>query len=236
MTVNILYVCTGNYFSFFKDFYVSCEKLFLPDCKKKYFVFTDIDTSSFDLNDDVEYIKIEKNCWPLNTLLRFSYFNIVRNKILKSDYVFFFNANALIVKEFSSDLLPTEDENYLVGVVHPGYENKPSFLYPWERRIKSQCRIGYLCKGTYYQGCFSGGRTNEYMVLIDTCRLNTEKDLKKNIIAKVHDESYLNHYFKNKKPKSLSSLYSWPEKYGDNENAIIIMRDKEKYEWYSLIK
>ena len=236
MIVNILYVCTGNYFSFFEDFYNSCENLFLPDCQKKYFVFTDVDTSTFKTDHNIRYIKIEKNSWPLNTLLRFSYFNIVRHEILKSNYVFFFNANALIVKEFSSALLPTERDNYLVGVVHPGYINKPSLIYPWERRINAHCRIGYFSKGTYYQGCFSGGRTAEYIELIDDCRLNTEKDLKKNLIARVHDESYLNYFFKNKKPKSLSPLYSWPEKYGSNDDAVIIMRGKEKYEWYNSIK
>lgn len=39
--VAVLYICTGTYTAFWKDFYVSAEKYFLPDCEKHYFAFTD---------------------------------------------------------------------------------------------------------------------------------------------------------------------------------------------------
>lgn len=39
--VAVLYICTGKYDVFWKDFYISYEKYFLPDCEKHYYVFTD---------------------------------------------------------------------------------------------------------------------------------------------------------------------------------------------------
>ena len=41
MSIAILYICTGHYNIFFNGFYASCEKFFLPEAKKTYFVWTD---------------------------------------------------------------------------------------------------------------------------------------------------------------------------------------------------
>lgn len=41
MKIAILYICTGKYNVFFRDFYSSSEKYFLPNCEKTYFVFSD---------------------------------------------------------------------------------------------------------------------------------------------------------------------------------------------------
>lgn len=43
-SIGILYICTGPYILFWKDFYESFEEKFLPSYQKKYFVFTDADT------------------------------------------------------------------------------------------------------------------------------------------------------------------------------------------------
>lgn len=39
--IAILYIALGRYGVFWKDFYRSCEKYFLSDCKKTYFLWTD---------------------------------------------------------------------------------------------------------------------------------------------------------------------------------------------------
>lgn len=233
MKINVFYICTGEYRNFFDAFYLSCEEKFIPEYEKRYYVFTDSDSSYFNKYANVIVIKIEKNCWPLNTLLRFSYFTKILPDLDPDSYTFFFNANSLIVKNiYLSDF----NNESLVGVVHPGYAKKPSILYPWERRCKSACSLNYFKTGMYYQGCFNGGRTNAFSHLIYQCHEMTVRDLKRNIIAKVHDESYLNHYFYFNKPLSLPELYAWPEKYGSNDNAKIVMRDKERENWYANIK
>lgn len=233
MTINILYICTGEYKNFFDKFYTSCEGYFIPECKKKYYVFTDSHSDKFSKYNNVIVVPVENNCWPLNTLLRFSYFSKIVPDLQPNTYTFFFNANALIVKTIPFDIFKNAN---LVGVVHPGYKNKMSIFYPWERKKSAACYLSYFKNGIYFQGCFNGGRTECFCDLINTCNDMTIKDLKRNIIAKVHDESYLNYYFYYKEPLCLSELYSWPEKYGENTEAKIIMRDKEREYWYANIK
>ncbi|MES2416414.1 MAG: glycosyl transferase, partial [Patescibacteria group bacterium] len=48
MKIGILYICTGNYTIFWKEFYLSIEKNFINDIEKHYFVFTDNDQIDFE--------------------------------------------------------------------------------------------------------------------------------------------------------------------------------------------
>ena len=48
MKIAILYICTGKYNIFWKDFYTSCEKNFIPNSEKHYFVFTDAENIDFE--------------------------------------------------------------------------------------------------------------------------------------------------------------------------------------------
>lgn len=245
MKVNILYICTGNYVNFFDDFYDSCMRFFLPGWQKSFFVFTDSPGSEKILSNhgDINNIEIELIdglCWPLNTLLRFDYFVRVKEKLFRTGgYTFFFNANALFVSDVTDELIiPGNENGYLVGVEHPGYLSKPFFIKPFERRSILSCKVPFFYSGVYFQGCLNGGRTSEYLDLIVRCSAATTLDLKKNMIAKVHDESYLNWYFSRQvsKPLTLDSSFAWPEQYNEIKDKKIIMRDKNKCDWYEGIK
>ena len=50
MSIGILYIAIGKYFNFFRDFYQTCESLFINDVKKEYYVFTDQTNEPFLLN------------------------------------------------------------------------------------------------------------------------------------------------------------------------------------------
>lgn len=232
--VAILYIATGPYINFFSDFHLSSERFFLRELDKKYFLFSDIPLEMDDEN--VVSNKIDKSPWPLNTLLRFEYFNSIIDSLRDFDYIFFFNANALFVSEFTSDLLPNENNSGLIGVEHPGFVKKIALRKPFERRRNITCRLNIFHNGIYAQGCFNGGTAESFLKLIEMCSDATRKDLKNNLIARVHDESYLNWYFSKFNPKILSPCYSWPEVYGENSQAVIVMRDKEPLEWYKNFK
>lgn len=230
MKIAILYIATGGYVNFFEDFHNSCEKNFLDEYEKSYFVFSDAEKICGIKN--VHFVKISHQPWPINTLLRFNYFFKIKNQLKSFDYIFFFNANSLVVNKIDSRILPDKRENYLVGVTHPGYELKSRLLKPFERRINLSCKIGLFKDITYHQGCFNGGRTPEFLELIKACNDATNKDLKNNKIARVHDESYLNWYFSSKPPKTLSKLFAWPEEFGERNGVYIKMRDKNNLPWY----
>ena len=53
MEIGILYIAIGKYVAFFNDFYKTCEKYFLVDTPKTYFVFTDQPFLEFRYKENV---------------------------------------------------------------------------------------------------------------------------------------------------------------------------------------
>ena len=107
MTIAILYICTGCYNQFFKGFYESCEKNFLIQTDKTYFVWTDDD----HLADGRSNVRIyHKECagFPADSLFRFEMFLQAEQEIMKYDYVYFFNANAMCIEPIGNEILPDE--------------------------------------------------------------------------------------------------------------------------------
>ena len=69
--VGILYICTGKYDVFWEEFYKSCEKYFLPNSEKYYFVFTDSNhLYDEENNKNIKKYYQENLGWPDNTLKR----------------------------------------------------------------------------------------------------------------------------------------------------------------------
>ena len=106
--IAILYICTGKYKVFWKDFYESSEKLFLNGAHKHYFVFTDAHDLDH-VNKNVTIINKECRGFPLDSLFRFDMFLEIEELILPYDYAFFFNANMLFVEKVGSELFPKKD-------------------------------------------------------------------------------------------------------------------------------
>lgn len=231
MKIGILYICTGKYDIFWKDFYLSCEKYFFTEEEKVYYVFTDAPQIYNESSPKIVKIFQENLGWPHNTLMRFSMFQTVTERLRKeTDYLFFFNANALLLDRVGSEILPTGDEQYLVVASHPLFYKKPVQQFPYERNSESLACISAQ-EGKYYLGGgFNGGRTSEYLELIKTLSDNIETDLSKGIIAAWHDESHLNRYFIDHPPKVLTPAYLFP---GDHPylpyKKIILMRDKKLF-------
>ena len=78
----------------------------------------------------------------------------------------------------------------------------------------------------YYQGGLIGGESKAYIELLEQCSLMTETDLKRNITARWHDESYLNKYLLDKQIKILSTEYGRPQEWTVPPTPKIIFRDK----------
>lgn len=223
-TINIFTICTGKYVNFFENFYQTCEKYFLVNHNKKYFVFTD-----GDINEYQNVIKIfqSKLGWPYDTMMRFKMFNSIEN-ILDGDYVYFFNVNMSFVNCVGEEVLPQENNNYLMGVIHPGFVNNKITDYPYERRDNSNFYIPYDKGSIYYQGCFNGGKREEFMKMSKILEIKIDNDLSKDIIPVWHDESALNWYYLNNSPLAIDSLYAYPEGTKMPLDIKIIQLDKNK--------
>jgi hypothetical protein len=231
--IAILYICTGKYKVFWKDFYMSSEKHFFNNDQKHYFVFTDATDLIFDSNVTI----INKKCegFPHDSLFRFDMFLEIEKFILEYDYVFFFNANMLFLKDVNSEIFPCGNFKGLIGVIHPlghKYKKFPS-MFTYERNKKS---LAYIKKENknfkYYMGGLNGGTVFEYYEMVKECSKNIHIDYNNNIVAVFHDESHLNKYYSNAKVHSLSTSYGYPEGAVLTVEPIVIIRNKLSFDDY----
>ena len=130
MRIGILYICTGKYDIFWKDFYLSAERYFMQDQSFiiEYYVFTDSPKLYDEENNKhIHRIKQKNLGWPDNTLKRFHIFLRIKEQLEReTDYLFFFNANLLFTSPIGKEILPPSDSNGLLGTMHPGFYNKPN--------------------------------------------------------------------------------------------------------------
>lgn len=239
MKIAILYIATGKYIIFWKDFFASSEQYFIPGARKEYFVFTDAETFEYAGNEKVHIIAHQQQGWPYDTLMRFHTFSKAKEQLAGFDYIFFFNANMLFVQPVTADeFLPDgKKDDGLLATLHPGYFNQPLSVFPYEQEQTGS--TAFIEKGEgkhYFMGGLNGGITNIYLELISDLKNRTQADLDKNIIAKWHDESQLNRYMLDKNPKILSPAYGYPEGRKLPFEPRIIIRDKNRYGGHSFLR
>lgn len=156
--VAVLYIVTGRYVCFWDEFYPSCEKYFLPDAQKKYFVFTDAEHLNFEENDNILKIHQEKLGWPYDTMLRFDIFLKQKEALKEYDYIFFFNANTKFLNYVREEILPNEENDWLITGSHPAFYNKHPDEFTYDRNPEShrppsfrlapnETEIRYCCSG-----------------------------------------------------------------------------------------
>lgn len=228
MKIAILNISIGNYTVFWDEFYMSCEKNFITDAEKEYFVFTDKDDLEHRDSKNVHIIHQENMGWPFNTMKRYHLFSGIEDSLKDYDYIFFINGNALFVEPLTSKLLNPEKE--LITIQHPANYNIPIDKMPYERNPESNAYIAYG-EGKYYvQGAFVGGRSKEFLHMSREIDRLTEEDILKNIIAIWHDESFLNMYVsKHDDFQILGRQYLYFEEYSFPYKPVILLRDKNKY-------
>jgi hypothetical protein len=225
MKIGILIVCTGKYVIFFEDLYKSCEKYFLPDYEKTYFVFTD-----GNILDNHNIVRIEQPVlgFPFDTLMRYEMFTKHKEKLQTQDYLFFLNANLQCVDYIGNEIIPKEEHQYLMAVQHPGFADRPINEYTYERNPNSNFYIPYDKGVYYYQGNFNGGRSKEFLEMSEILIELIKDDVSKGIIPVWWDESAMNWYLLDKTPLMTSTQYAAPEGWGIS-NMKIMSRDKNKY-------
>lgn len=213
MKIGILYICTGRYSIFWKAFYESCDKHFIPESEKHYFVFTDANEIIHENENPKIHRLFQENLgWPNNTLKRFEIFLTIKDKLSDFDYLFFFNANLIFQKTITAQEFLPQGEESLVACLHPYYYNRPPNDFPYDRNEQSTAYIPFN-KGQYYvQGALQGGTKNAFISAVETMAYNVNKDLLQNIIALWHDESQWNKYIAGRTDaKILSPAYLYPE-------------------------
>jgi hypothetical protein len=239
MKVGILYICVARYSVFWKDFYRSAEKYFLPGIEKKYFVLTD---EEIEKKDNVTVYHQESfGSWVKNVRYRYRMILKHQEDYSDCDYLYFFNANTLFRKKITpEEFVPGEKDNYLLALSFDYNRSKHQDLFPYERRPESCAYIPYGEGHYYYQSGVFGGRRPEYLKLITTCNEWVQED-EANNLTDLQDEVYMNKYLLDKKIKMVGSKYGKGETLDFYWYYKIIFRDKYKVlgqyymdikEWY----
>lgn len=210
--VAIIFIGTHRYINFFPNYHYTIEKYFLPNTEKKIYVFTDrVNHPSLKNKKDVEVIKVEHEDWPYLVLRTFKFINMIEKKLRKFSHVIFMDAdvypnNAITEKEFFCTEKP------LFALRHPNFINK---IGPFDDNPECAAYVrDDEDKSIYWQSCFFGGKTKELLELSKELDKRVKEDLKKNIIAKWHDESQLNKYIIENRDMfySYAPDYAYPEK------------------------
>ena len=198
--VAIIYICTGPYIAYWKNFYDSFESKFLPNWEKHFFVFTDNAEIYQKENARVHYKYQMPLPWPLITLLKFQFVLEIEEELKKYDFIYMSNAN-IICEQFieEKDILPRPElGEHIVFTHHPGCYIDKRYNHPYnceyERDPNSLAYIPYNKGKIYVYGNMHGGYTQYYIALVRELARRINEDLKKGKIAKWHDESHVNHY------------------------------------------
>lgn len=229
MKVAILYICTGKYKVFWKEFYESYEKNFLPFTEKVYFVFSDSTKLPYAEKENVNIIPQKHLKWPNNTLQRFSFFIREEQRWMDCDYTIFINSNFLCVETVTEEEFLPKEENILVAE-HAGYHGKKPSELPYEQNTESLAYVNKEEGKFYVMGGINGGKTKNYMEMIHQLKANVDVDAENGIVAICHDESHLNKYIIGRNDvKILPPSYGYPEGWNLPYEAKMLIRDKSKY-------
>lgn len=209
--VGILVIALGRYEAFWPELYKSCEKYFLPNWKKEYFVFTDSKKLKFNDKENVHSIYQKKLGWPYDSMMRFEMFYRRKPMLEKCDYLYFLNINLICKKQIGEEIIPTAANDWFMVCTHSGYYNKSVENFPYDRNQNCTAFIPYGEGKHYAPGGFNGGRSLEFLSFCETCAKNVRIDLKNKIIALWHDESHLNKYILDKNPLIMPINYMYPK-------------------------
>lgn len=228
-SIAVLYICTGKYVTFWRQFFRTFQKRFITDYRKEYFVFTDAERIFAEETENVHRIYQKLLGWPGDTLMRFHMFLSIESLLRNYDYIFFFNANCQCKSRITAEeFLPVEEN--LLFVQHPGMYNKTPQQYTYERNEKSQAYIPVGEGAVYVCGGVNGGKAPAFLDVMKELRDRIDLDLKNGIIAIYHDESHINRYvYEHPSYKLLSPAYCNPQEWRIPYKKKIVILDKKRY-------
>ena len=184
--IGIYYIATDTYKCYINGFIESIKNFRVGKKKKIILLIDELQESIIDTNDDIEQHIISDAPWPIIALLKMWYINKYKQDF---EEVYYFNANAQVV----NDLPDCEDKLLLTRHTHADHTqfDGHKFMAIQQDNPNSLSYIGYH-DYTYVQGGFFGGKAEIVYKMCESVSKWVESDLKRCVIPKWHDESYLN--------------------------------------------
>jgi hypothetical protein len=203
--IAIIYITKKENEHFWKKFYKTCEKYFLRNSEKQYFLFTD--NKEIQVPPNVKFLEQEDFGWPLGACLKYKTVNRIKEELAEYDHIFFFEEGLEFVRPIEeTEFLPNDEEGL----------------------VATKCRF---CEE--YQTSVWGGLRDNVIHFLRTCEKIIDDDFKDNIFPDTHDASAFRRYIIDKKHKILEKdYYNYPAWknffYRFNSKVKIVQRIKEK--------
>ena len=195
--VGVLVIATASYRLFADPLIRSIRKNFLPGHEVTVFLFTD---GAFPAASNLRVIEVEHSAWPGMAIRRYPIFRQHAEKFADMDYLYYLDADMRVVSRVGEEILGD-----LMGVVHPGYYDKPRSGFTYEKRRQSTAFIDEAEGSHYFAGAFPGGRSGAYLEAVQAMAANIDKDEANGLTARWHDESHWNRYLIDRAPSLILS-------------------------------
>lgn len=190
--IGIVILATNAYFVLGIRFIKKFVHHYKGDKEITFYFFSDTDPSSF-INDnvDVKFFETRHSNWVEGTNDKFN--NIISLENCKSDYLYYFDADTNITRDFNEDWFLGE----LVGGEHYGNRSwlKDGAGFDRNPQSKAFVPLDSALPYTYHYGAFFGGTKNNVISFCKTLREWQLEDKKIPYEPGCNDESYINAYF-----------------------------------------
>lgn len=176
------------------------------------YIFGNSEISYKPKNFSIKQHYISHTPHPLGTLLRYHFYLEKKDELKKYDYLYHIDSDMKMVDDIGNEIFGNR-----VCTLHPGWFHRSDIEnYEYDRNPECTAYVSpddkRVIPGHMYQNCLQGGSSEEFLKMSCAIRSNIEIDLKKNIVARWHDESYMNKYMLDNRPdKLLSPGYAYPE-------------------------
>lgn len=206
-TAAFLVIATGKYDRYIGPLWASIEKhfLLLPGWHRELFLFTDKPETA---PPNAVVTKIEHERWPGPTLHRYRTFLTRKDDLAKRDYLFYLDADMLVVDEVNDEVL----SDTTMATIHPGFNGQSNDHFTYERHQGSNAYIAAGCGKHYYCGGFQGGTAKAYIEAMEWMAHAIADDESRGVMAAWQDESHWNRWCLDHPPgKIMSPQYCTPE-------------------------
>lgn len=201
--VGIVILATNAYFVLGLRFIRKFMHHYKGDSKIVFYFFSDTDPTPYlREGEDVVFIKEEHRSWVDGTNSKFK--NIISLENTDCDYLFYFDADTNVNKDFTGDWFLGE----LVGGEHFGNRGwlKDGAGYDKNPISKAYVDPKSTLPKMYYYGAFFGGKKDKMVEFCKVLRHNQLEDKKIPYEPGVNDESYINQYFHYNPPTRVVSI------------------------------
>lgn len=194
-SIGIVILATNAYFILGLRFIKKYLHHYKGNSRTTFYFFSDQDPNPFlPQSADVEYFFVQNNNWVDGTNLKFkSILRIKESGKLRSNYLYYFDADTNITRDFTEDWFLGD----MVGGQHYGDQGWMKEVKGFDRNPKSKAYVPFdtVLPQMYFYGAFFGGRSDLMMSFCETLKSYQDADRLIPYEPGCNDESYINREF-----------------------------------------